>query len=179
MLIAQKKRKENIAEYILYLYQIEDLIRAFHLDMELINTKLVQSYQVDDSTASEISKWYENLVAMMIKEGRQKSSHLQFLYNLVNDLHDFHLRLIADNAEPSYTVTYQSVATLLMELKQKNIQAENDVQVALDGIYGYLLLKIQQKEVSPNTVQAMKQLSSWLSMLSKHYRDFEKGDLQL
>lgn len=179
MLIARKKRKENIAEYILYLYQIEDLIRAFQLDMELINTKLVSNYQVNVSTASEISKWYENLVTMMRKEGRQESGHLQFLFNLVNDLHDFHLRLLAENAEPTYTTAWQLVNPLLEELKQKNINAANDVQVALDGIYGYLLLKIQQKEVSPDTIQAMKQLSNWLSILSKNYHDFEKGDLQL
>lgn len=48
MLIAQQKRKENLAEYILYLYQVEDLIRAFHLDMNLIDKNLVSRYQVND-----------------------------------------------------------------------------------------------------------------------------------
>ena len=62
MLVAQQKRKENIAEYILYLYQVEDLIRAFQLDMNLINEKLVASYRVDEKTSKDISAWYENLV---------------------------------------------------------------------------------------------------------------------
>jgi hypothetical protein len=55
MLVAQKKRKENLAEYILYLYQVEDLIRAFHLDMDLINENLVASYQTEKETKQEIS----------------------------------------------------------------------------------------------------------------------------
>lgn len=179
MLVAQKKRKENIAEYILYLYQIEDLIRAFNLDMDLIKSNIINRYQVDLNTAEEISAWYENLIIMMKKEGRQEKGHLQFLHNLVTDFYDFHLRLLANEVDPSYIAAHQSVKGLLLELRQKNVNAENDVQTALDGIYGYLLLKIQQKEVSPDTVQAMKQLSSWLSILSKHYRDFESGDLQL
>ena len=54
MLVAQQKRKENIAEYILYLYQIEDLIRAFHLDISKIEIKLVSQYQVDEKTKQEI-----------------------------------------------------------------------------------------------------------------------------
>jgi len=32
MIAAQQKRKENIVEYILYIYQIEDLIRAFQFN---------------------------------------------------------------------------------------------------------------------------------------------------
>jgi hypothetical protein len=179
MLIAQQKRKENIAEYILYLYQVEDLIRAFKLDMELINAKLVSSYRVDEKTSDEISAWYENLVLMMEKEGKQQSGHLQFLKNLVNDLHEFHLRLIALGADPEYSSAWPSLTSLLAELSQKNQTAANDVQAALDGIYGYLLLKIQNKEISEETFDAVKRLSAWLSQLSRLYREYESGDLQL
>ena len=34
MLIAQKKKKENIAEYILYLFQIEDIVRSFKFNLD-------------------------------------------------------------------------------------------------------------------------------------------------
>lgn len=179
MLIAQQKRKENIAEYILYLYQVEDLIRAFKLDMDMINSKLVSSYRADEETAIEISSWYANLVAMMEKEGKQQSGHLQFLDNLVNDLHEFHLRVLAQEADPLYTSTYKSVAGLINELGQKNPDANSEVQVAIDGVYGYLLLKIQGKEISAETIDAVKRLSSWLSQVSKLYREYESGDLQL
>lgn len=179
MLIAQQKRKENIAEYILYLYQVEDLIRAFQLDMDLINEKLVASYQVDDKTATEISAWYENLVAMMVKEGRQHSGHLQFLENLISDLNEFHLRVIAQEADTIYTSAYQSVAGIVNELRKKNHDALSTVQTAIDGVYGYLLLKMQKKDISAETSEAVKRLSSWLSKLSQLYKDYEAGDLQL
>jgi hypothetical protein len=179
MLVAQKKRKENLAEYILYLYQVENLIRAFHLDMDMINENLVSSYQTEKETKQEISAWYKNLVKMMEKEGKQKKGHLQFLTNLVNDLHEFHLRLINTEADPMYVSVYKAVAGLINELKQKNPAAENDVQVAIDGVYGYLLLKIQRKEITPETKDAVKRLSQWLAHLSKLFKDFESGDLDL
>jgi hypothetical protein len=179
MLIAQQKRKENLAEYILYLYQVEDLIRAFHLDMDLINEKLVANYKTDKKTRQEISLWYKNLVVMMEKEGKQEKGHLQFLSNLVNDLYEFHLRLMHTEADPMYVSVFKAVAGLVNELKQKNPVAENDVQVAIDGVYGYLLLKIQKKEITPETSEAVKRLSQWLGNLSKLFKDFESGDLEI
>lgn len=177
MLIAQKKRKENIAEYILYLYQVEDLIRAFHLDMDLINDKLVAKYQADEKTSGEISDWYENLVMMMEKEGIQEKGHLQFITNLLGELNEFHLRLMETKADNIYISIYQAVSGLVNELKQKNPQATTDVQVAIDGIYGFLILKIQQKEITDETEEAVKRLSHWLSHLSKLFRNYETGDL--
>ncbi|WP_372949338.1 DUF4924 family protein [Mariniphaga sp.] len=179
MLVALKKRKENLAEYILYLYQVEDLIRAFHLDMELINENLVSRYQAEKKTKEEISGWYKNLAVMMEKEGKQKAGHLQFLTNMVNDLHQFHLRLMTTETDMMYVSVYKAVAGLINELKQKNPAAENDVQVAIDGVYGYLLLKIQRKEITAETQDAVKRLSQWLALLSKLFKDFESGDLEL
>lgn len=178
MLVAKQKRKENIAEYILYLYQVEDLIRAFKLDMDLIEKRLVASYKADEATKQEIKAWYENLVLMMEKEGIQQKGHLQFLINLVKDLNEFHLKLLQTEKDEMYVSMYKAIAGLIGELKQKNPEAANDVQVAIDGIYGYLILKIQNKQITEETSEAVKRLSQWLGHLSKLYRDFEKGDFE-
>lgn len=39
--IAQRLRKENISEYILYLWQLEDLLRALQFSPEAIYSQLV------------------------------------------------------------------------------------------------------------------------------------------
>ena len=39
--IAQAKRRENIAEYILYLWQLEDLLRALQFSPEAIFSTLI------------------------------------------------------------------------------------------------------------------------------------------
>ena len=179
MLVAKQKRKENIAEYILYLYQVENLIRAFRLDMQLIEDHLVQQYDADEKTKNDIKAWYKNLVLMMQKEGVEKKGHLQFLANLISELNEFHLRLMQTGVDKMYTSTYQAVSGIVNELRQKNASSVNVVQVALDGIYGYLLLKIQNKPVTEETEAAVQRLSQWLGYLSKNYKDFESGDLEL
>ncbi len=177
MLVARKKRKENIAEYILYLYQIEDLIRAFKLDAELIENQLVSKYEVDDKTRAEILEWYVNLVKMMEKEGKSKAGHLQFLLNLIADVNEIHLKLMETQADMNYVKAYQVIAGLITELRQKSNVENNDVQLSLDAIYGYLMLKIQNKEISVETTEAIKRLSSWLGILSQQYKKFEEGEL--
>jgi hypothetical protein len=178
MLVAKQKRKENIAEYILYLYQIEDLIRAFKFDMALIEEKLVANYKADENTSKVISDWYQNLVVMMEKERIQEKGHLQFLTNLISDVNEFHLKLMETGEDKIYVQTYKTVAGLVEELKQKNPSAKNDVDLGITAIYGFLLLKMQQKNISIDTTEAIKRISTWLSVLSKLYKDFETGDFE-
>jgi hypothetical protein len=179
MLTAKQKRKENIAEYILYLFQVEDLIRAFKLDINNIESHLVSQYKVDEETKGEILAWYKNLVIMMEKEGIQEKGHFQFLTNLINDVNEFHLKLIKDNLEKEYVNEFKSVSGLISELKMKGNEVKNDLQISLDAIYGYLMLKIQKKEISPETTGAIEMLTRWLSYLSKLFRDYESGKLEL
>jgi hypothetical protein len=179
MLVAKQKRKENIAEYVLYLYQVEDLIRAFQLDIDLIQEKLISNYQVDEKTSDEITDWYNNLVVMMEKEGINEKGHLQFITNLIGDINEFHLKLMKEESEKVYIQTFNSIAGVLTELKQKNTAAENDIQLALDTIYGFLMLKLKKAEISEGTTLAIKQLSQWLANLSKLYKEFEEGKLDL
>ncbi len=178
MLVAKQRRKENIAEYILYLYQVEDLIRAFKGDMELIEQRLVANYKADEKTAEAIRAWYQNLATMMEKEHIEEKGHLQFLTNLISDVNDFHLKLIETSKDGSYVQAFNAAAGLVEELKQKNPTAKNDVELGISSIYGFLLLKMQKKDISVDTTEAIKRISNWLSSLSKLYRDFEAGDFE-
>ena len=44
MITASQKKKENIAEYLLYMWHIEDLIRANSLDIDLIRKNIIDKY---------------------------------------------------------------------------------------------------------------------------------------
>lgn len=177
MLIAKQKRNENIIEYILYLYQIEDMIRALKMDMELIETKLVAEYQAEDKELAGILDWYANLTKMMEKEGIREKGHLQIINNLVADLNEFHIKLLETSIDKSYVRIFQIVAGLLTEIKQKNLSAGNQIQLGIDTIYGYLLLKVQKKTISAETTDAVKRISIWFNLLSKLYKDYEAEEL--
>jgi hypothetical protein len=179
MFVAKRKRRENIAEYILYLYQVEDLIRAFNFDMEKIKEHLVKAYKVDKEASEELTAWYENMVIIMKKEGKEEKGHMQFLINLLGEVNEFHMKLLSTEVVKMYPSIYQAVAVLIDELRQRNPNADKDVQVAIDGIYGYLMLKIQNKEIHPETEEAVKRLSNWLAFLARLFREYENGVLEI
>ena len=83
MIIASQKRKENIAEYLLYMWQIEDIIRANDLDIDKIQHNVIDKYQLDDSLKAQMKEWYESLIDMMRREGVEKSGHLQLNKNII------------------------------------------------------------------------------------------------
>lgn len=60
MIISSQKKKENIAEYLLYMWQIEDIIRAYKLDLDLIQENIIDKYDIPDSQKKEMREWYES-----------------------------------------------------------------------------------------------------------------------
>ena len=179
MIVATEKRKNNIAEYILYLWQIEDTIRALKFDMEQIDQLLVQQYDVDDAKKKEVYDWYANLVVGMQKEQKQTSGHLQFLVNLVNDLNDFHLALIQRNTDANYTAMYNEIKPDIELVRKKSNLDHNDVQVSLNTLYIILMLKMKQQEVTEGTQTAVFKFGNFMGHLAKLYKDYENGDLEM
>ena len=95
MFIAHKLKKENICEYLLYMWQIEDLIRAFDLNIDTINDRIISTYPVkDEAERKSLYEWYESLIEMMRLENIQEKGHLQLNKNIIIDLNDFHELLI-------------------------------------------------------------------------------------
>ena len=95
MYIAQKKRKENIAEYILYLWQLEDLLRALQFSPEAIYSQLVAKSALDDVSRQQVFFWYMDIVNLLRKEGKEESGHLEHTLHLIADLNDLHMRLLS------------------------------------------------------------------------------------
>ena len=77
MLIAQEKKKTNIAEYILYMWQIEDIIRSHHFDLTQINETVISKFNAPTETQYDMKLWYQNLIEQMMKEDISDKGHLR------------------------------------------------------------------------------------------------------
>ena len=77
MYIAQSKRRENIAEYILYLWQLEDLLRALQFSPEAIYSQLVKPQRLTPDKEQELLIWYMDLVNLLREEGKERQGHLE------------------------------------------------------------------------------------------------------
>lgn len=180
MLIAKEKRRTNIAEYILYLWQIEDLLRALNFDLDQIGKTLVARFDVDDDTRLEIFEWYRNLATMMEKERVTKSGHLQFIMNLIDDLNRFHIQLLQSGKESQYPALFQLAKPVLNEFKAKSLEKEeNDIRLGFQALYSIILLRLKKKEISQTTQTAVDHISKLLGHLSARYLQYEKGTFEL
>lgn len=180
MIIAKQKKEENIIEYLLYMWQIEDILRAYKLDIEKLDEVIVSQYQQDENTKKEIREWYDNLIQMMKLEHIEESGHLQININLVNDLNDLHIELLQNPQEIQYNALFFKTLPFLVEFRNKLKAGEetNDIQLSLHSLYAILLLKLQKKEISKDTEVAVKQISSFLAVLSQKYKHWLEEEPQ-
>lgn len=180
MIVAQEKRKKNIAEYLLYMWQVEDLIRAHHFDIGKIRENIVSQYDQPDAVKEEIARWYEELIGMMLTEGVKEKGHIQLNKNVIIDLTDLHRRLLKSPKETVYGAMYYQSLPYIVELRSKaGAEEVPELETCFTALYGYLLLRMQQKPVSEETQQAIKQISSFLALLSEKYRQEKNGELKL
>ena len=168
MIIAQQKRKENITEYLLYMWQVEDLIRANHFDLD----KLVNQYEQPEEVKQQIRQWYEELIEMMRSEGVMESGHIQLNKNVIIALTDLHLHLLRDPEETYYGALYYKTLPFIVQLRAKSGVAEvPELETCFTALYGYFLLRLQQKEINGETLEAVQQISTFLSCLAKKYNE--------
>ncbi|MDR1809563.1 MAG: DUF4924 family protein [Prevotella sp.] len=174
MLIAKQKKNENIAEYLLYMWQIEDIIRANELDISLIRERIIDGFVQSDEVKKEIEAWYRNLIEMMRREGVQEQGHLQINTDVLAQLTDLHRKLLNNPQETNYISSYYKTLPFIVELRSKN-PAQNlpEIETCFAALYGFLLLRVQQKEISGETQAAVSQISSFLRLLSKKYKEIE------
>ncbi|MDR2139865.1 MAG: DUF4924 family protein [Tannerella sp.] len=174
MIVARKKRKENIAEYLIYMWQIEDLIRAARFDIDRIRRTLIDTCEQPEEVRQEITRWYEELIEMMRSEGVMESGHIQLNKNVLINLTDLHLRLLKDPKETVYGALYYKTLPHIIHLRTKSGGIEMpELETCFTALYGYLLLRLQHREVHPETLEAIKQINTYLSYLAAKYREEE------
>ncbi|MDE6370149.1 MAG: DUF4924 family protein [Duncaniella sp.] len=170
MIIASQKHKENIAEYLLYMWQIEDIIRANHLDIDKIKENVINRFGLTPNQKKEMTEWYESLIDMMRREGVEKSGHLQLNKNVIIQLTDLHLALLKDPRFPQYTAEFYKTLPYIVELRAKaGDNPAGELETCFNALYGMLMLRLKGKDISPDTMNAISQISKFLATLSKNY----------
>ena len=170
MFIAKELRKKSIAEYLLYMWQIENIIRAMGCSLPLIRKAYISKFTdyTDEQKEDEID-WFGNLVRMMNEEGKRDQGHLNINDIIVRDLVDLHQRLLQSNRFPIYNAEYYKVLPFIVELRGKGDKNISEIETCLDALYGIMMLRMQKKEISPETEHAIKEISTFIGMLSDYY----------
>lgn len=169
MQIAQQLRKTNIAEYLLYMWQVEDIIRAFDCSLSRIRREYIDRFDYSDEQKEEEADWFGNLIRMMNEEGKRESGHLNINKVLLQDVIDLHARLLQSTRFPIYNAEYYKVLPFIVELRNRGDKELNEIETCLDALYGVMMLRLQKKTISPETEKAIKEITVFVGLLSDYY----------
>lgn len=169
MFIAKELRNKSTAEYLLYMWQVEDIIRAYDCSLARIKREYVSRFDYTEEQKDELVDWYGNLIRMMNEEGKRQQGHLQINEVLLQDLTDFNVRLLNCTKFPYYNAEYYRVLPYIVELRNKGNKEQGELETCLNALYGVMMLRLQQKEISPDTLHAVKEITTFLGMLSDYY----------
>lgn len=179
MYIARQLKEKNVAEYLLYMWQVEDLIRANHLDIEELKTNYISRFNPSPEQEKEMVEWYTNLIEMMRSEQVQEKGHLQINKNMIILLTDLHLQLLNSPKFPFYSATYYKALPYIVEIRARNNNRDlPELESCFEILYGVMLLKMQKKAVSADTQKAVADISKLLGMLSDYYMQDKQGNLK-
>ena len=144
-----KAKRDNIAEYILYLWQMEDYLRAF------------------PENADATPELHE-LNEMLHREGLMEGGHLALANNALAELIDLHTTLL--NEDAMYRAAIIRLQPSLNLLKAKTDRPTmSDIEACLLLLYQIMLLRLQKKDISPQTASVQQQATQVLQHLSKCY----------
>ena len=176
MLIANQKRKENLAEYLLYMFQIEDLIRAYSFDIDMLDANIISKFEQPYHVKRDMREWYLSLIAMMKEEKHTIKGHVPIVRSLISELESFHIRLLHDETESKYHKAYTKVQFSIESLRAKSDGSNyGEIELCLNGLYGLLMLRLTKKTISTETSEAFGLISEMVGLLSAKFLQFEQG----
>lgn len=178
MIIAQQKKKENIVEYLIYMFNIEGMLRTLNFEMNEIEAALVNQYDVDEAKKQEIRNWYANLIKEMRSAGIVEKGHLEELHEIINELNLLHSTLLNIYQDEQYKKLNAKANDAIIDLIEKSGKKNiGPIEAAVNGLFGLLMLRMSNKEISPATEAAFNGISEMLAVLAHKYNEMKAGTL--
>ena len=179
MFIASEKRKTNIAEYLLYMWQVEDIIRANDLDIAKIRATIIDPYPgLDAGQRKQLEEWYESFIDMMRREEVVSGGHLQINNNTLEMQRELHGALLADERFSDYSRAYFEALPVIVELRARQGDTKHDeLETCYDALYGILLMRLQHKPISAATTEAMTKITRLIALLASYFHRNEAEDI--
>lgn len=169
MNLAEKKKQSNISEYIIYMYQTEDLLRAFDLDIEQVEKYVISHIPESEENKTEILSWYNGVLSKMKEEGVEQSGHLAEVQNVVTSLESLKAELLS--SDDNFKEVYDKAKPFIDEnLKLAKGAITSEIQICLNGVYGLLLMRTRGLKVDDDLLKSLDTFGDVLSYLSYKYK---------
>lgn len=177
--IARQKRDENIAEYILYIWQLEDLLRALGFEPRAVFETLVAPREGTDEWKLSALEWYMEIADLLTKEGKAEGGHLDHTLHLVGEMNDLHLMLMEQPAGRHYRELFARLAPSLPALRATLGRDDvSDIELAFRGLYAAMLYRMKGLRVEV-TDEVVELVSPVVATLADMYHKVERGEINI
>ncbi len=167
--VARQKLQENVAEFIIYMYQMEDLIRIYEFNLDDIRKYVIHHFPVAENEKNTIRDWFADIIRRMDSQGIRERGHLAEVQAYVDELLRLKERLIP--ADEEFAALYNEARPHIREsIQESGGLVKSDIQACLNGIYGLLLCRMNNKEVPEDVENALEHFGNLLSYLSFRYK---------
>ncbi len=177
---AQSLRRENIAEYILYLWQLEDMFRALQFSPEAIYSQFVAPRTtLDEKSQAALLTWYMELVQLLQKEGKEEKGHLEHTLHLIADLHNLHLQMLDLPIGARYRTLVARLDEVMPDLRAKFGSEISDTELAFRALYAAMLYRIKGEGAKGAVADTIEYISPVVAELASIYGKAERGEVDL
>ena len=152
--IAKTKRRENIAEYILYLWQLEDLLRALQFSPEAVHSQLIAPRNLSQPEQRLYLEWYMDIADLLRQEGKERQGHL-----------DHTLHLIAPELPRLRAVLGRNETS--------------DTELCFRALYAAMLYRIRGEGGQQAVADTVEYISPAIAELASMYGKVERGEIDL
>ena len=176
MTIAERKYAENIAEYIIYMWQMQDLLRAVNMDVESLDSFL-RSFLPSEEKIQEEKTWFEGLAKSMKRSSAEEKGNVEEVQEVISELNLLHTTLNTLLRDDEYIAANERAKVNLDAYRERsNGKALSDVEAYLTALYGLMVLRLRKQEISEETKDAMKTFSDVMILLALQYNKMKKGE---
>ena len=178
MLLADQIKENNIAEYVLYMWQTEDLLRGFDLDIDLVEKNIFKQMPEDQKQATR--NWYNQIIKDLKIQGKKEKGHSNSINEILIELNYLHSTLINLMQDPKYSDIYKAALPHIEDFRKLSSEPEtNAIQLCFNALYGKLILKLKGESISEDSEASFLHFRNVLSYLSVKYKQMKAGELNL
>ena len=171
MIPAETKKNENSAEYIIHMYQTEDLILSFNFNLDDIFTYVIKHMSKDEAELKKLLLWYAGVIEQMqnekLQETKLRLNSTQAFVELLSGLHQ-KLQRTDNEYQQLYNEAEEDIKN---QIALSGDKISNPIQICLNAVYGMLLIQLNGKKVNKDQQAMLEKFGKVLAFLSNQYRE--------
>lgn len=164
----EQTRISNVTEYLIHIYQAEELLREYNFDLGKLANEHLEGKEKEQA-------WYADLAATMESDGVKDSGHIASANAVAKELSEIHFHLL--KSDRTYRGHFdQAKLHINRHMAAHGGDLQNPIQMCLDGIFLFKHARANQQSVDEQALESMQAFNVLCSYLGYRYKAKHEGE---